>query len=275
MTSQDEILEINGVDVHVTVDGPEGAPALTFAHALSLDLRSFDPQVPAFLDKFRVVRLDLRGHGKTDVGGGPFSIEDLAGDVVGVLDQLGIKRTNFVGSSLGAMAGMALAFDHRDRLSSLTFMASQGALPPERIVTARKGLAKLRTSGATPEITFKDQTEAMLTRLLGDIGEDEAPETFALLRQILAETTLFGQARAYEAIFGMNYDNRLDEITTPTLVLAGAADSSTPPGRMQMYADDIADARMVILERAGHFPNVEAPDAFNAALTTFLENDAD
>ena len=77
-----------------------------------------------------VVRLDLRGHGKTDVGGGPFSIEDLAGDVVGVLDQLGIKRTNFVGSSLGAMAGMALAFDHRDRLSSLTFMASQGALPP-------------------------------------------------------------------------------------------------------------------------------------------------
>ena len=270
MASQQEILDINGVDVHVAVDGPENAPALTFAHALSLDLRSFGPQVAAFRDKYKVVRLDLRGHGKSDVGGGPFSIEDLAGDVAGVLDRLRIKRTHFVGSSLGAMAGMALAFNHRDRLSSLTFMASQGTLPPERIVTARESLAKRRASDATPKTTFADQTESMLARLLGDIDEATATETFALLRQILGETTLFGQARAYEAIFGMNYDTRLTEITTPTLVLAGAADSSTPPERMQIYADGIAGARMVILEKAGHFPNVETPEAFNSALIAFL-----
>mgnify|MGYP001246265534 FL=1 len=271
MTSQQEILNINGVDVHVTVDGPENETALTFAHALSLDLRSFDPQVAAFRDKYKVVRLDLRGHGKSDIGGGPFSMEDLAGDVAGVLDRLRIKRTHFVGSSLGAMAGMALAFNYRDRLSSLTFMASQGALRPERIVTARESLAKMRASDATPKTTFADQTEAMLARLLGDIDEATAPETFSLLRQILGKTTLFGQARAYEAIFGMNYDTRLTEITTPTLVLAGAADPSTPPERMQMYADGIAGARMVILEKAGHFPNVETPKAFNAALIAFLD----
>ena len=275
MASQQEILDINGVDVHVTVDGPENAPTLTFAHALSLDLRSFDPQVAAFRDKYKVVRLDLRGHGKSDVGGGPFSIEDLADDVAGVLDRLRIKRTHFVGCSLGAMAGMALAFNYRDRLSSLTFMASQGALPPERIVTARESLAKRRASDATPKTTFADQTEAMLARLLGDIDEAAATETFALLRQILGETTLFGQARAYEAIFRMNYDTRRTEITTPTLVLAGAADTSTPPERMQMYADGIAGARMVILKKAGHFPNVEAPEAFNSALTAFLDGLSD
>ena len=272
MTSHHDILDINGVSVHVALDGPVDAPALTFAHALSLDLRSFEPQIPAFRDRYRIVRIDLRGHGKTDIGGGPFSMEDLAHDVVGVLDHLGIGRTHFVGSSLGAMAGFALAFEHAERLSSLTFMASQGALPPDRIATARDGLAKMRASEATSETTFADQTEAMLARLLGDIDEASAPETFTLLRKILAETTLFGQARAYEAIFEMNYDTRLAEIATPTLILAGAADSSTPPERMQMYADDITGARMVVLENAGHFPNVETPDAFNEALAAFLDS---
>ena len=75
MASQQEILDINGVDVHVTVDGPENALALTFAHALSLDLRSFDPQVAAFRDTYKVVRLDLRRHGKSDVGGGHFPLK--------------------------------------------------------------------------------------------------------------------------------------------------------------------------------------------------------
>ena len=150
-------------------------------------------------------------------------------------------------------------------------MASQGALPPERIVTARESLAKRRASDATPKTTFADQAKAMLARLLGDIDEATALEAFALLRQILGETTLFGQARAYEAIFGMNHDTRLTEIKMPTLVLAGGADSSTPPERMQMYADGIAGARMVILEKAGHFPNVETPEAYNATLIAFLD----
>ena len=86
MASQQEILDINGVDVHVAVDGPENAPALTFAHALSLDLRSFGPQVAAFRDKYKVVRLDLRGHGKSDVGG---YLQYMAQDVAGIfLDHM-------------------------------------------------------------------------------------------------------------------------------------------------------------------------------------------
>jgi len=112
----------------------------------------------------------------------------------------------------------------------------------------------------------------MLTRLLGKIDEAKAPKAFALLRLILSETTLFGQARAYEAIFEMNYDTRLAEIETPTLVLAGREDTSTTPERMQMYADCIADALMRILDGAGHFPNIEKPDAFNNTLATFLNS---
>ena len=217
-----------------------------------------------------MLRLDLRGHGKTDVNGAPFSIEDLANDIAALLDYLNVRQTHFVGSSLGAMAGFAMAFNHAQRLSSLTFMASQGALPPERIKTARGAIEAMRASDATSKTTLGIECEVMLERLLGDITEADNPKTFTLLREILHNTTLYGQARAYDAILDMNYDHRLAEIVVPTLILAGAQDASTPPERMKMYQDGISGAQMEILEGAGHFPNLEKPIAFNDALRRFL-----
>lgn len=270
MSSSNKTQTINGVPINFTLDGPTGAPLITFAHALSLNLRSFDNQIDAFKDQYQVLRLDLRGHGKTDRDGGSFSMEDLADDVVGLWDHIGVEKSHFVGSSLGAMVGLALAFDHADRLSSLTFMASQGALPPERIGVSRANIAAMRASDATAQTTMANEADALMDRLLFDHDESTNPARFTLLRQILGDTTLFGQARAYEAILAMNYDNRLDEIYTPTLVLAGAQDNSTTPERMQMYKDGITGAQMELLQDAGHFPNLEQPNAFNATLKTFL-----
>lgn len=270
MSSSNKTQTINGVPINFTLDGTTGAPLITFAHALSLNLRSFDDQIDAFKDQYRVLRLDLRGHGKTDKDGGSFSMEDLADDVVGLWDHIGVEKSHFVGSSLGAMVGLALALDHADRLSSLTFMASQGALPPERIGASRANIAAMRASDATSQTTMADEADALMDRLLFDHNESTNPARFTLLRQILGDTTLFGQARAYEAILAMNYDNRLDEICTPTLVLAGAQDNSTTPERMQMYKDGITGAQMELLQDAGHFPNLEQPNAFNATLKTFL-----
>jgi 3-oxoadipate enol-lactonase len=270
MSSSNKTQTINGVPINFTLDGTTGAPLITFAHALSLNLRSFDDQIDAFKDQYRVLRLDLRGHGKTDKDGGSFSMEDLADDVVGLWDHIGVEKSHFVGSSLGAMVGLALALDHADRLSSLTFMASQGALPPERIGASRANIAAMRASDATAQTTMADEADALMNRLLFDHDESTNPARFTLLRQILGDTTLFGQARAYEAILAMNYDNRLDEICTPTLVLAGAQDNSTTPERMQMYKDGITGAQMELLQDAGHFPNLEQPNAFNATLKTFL-----
>lgn len=270
MSSSNKTRTINGVPINFTLDGTTGAPLITFAHALSLNLRSFDDQIDAFKDQYRVLRLDLRGHGKTDKDGGSFSMEDLADDVVGLWDHIGVEKSHFVGSSLGAMVGLALALDHADRLSSLTFMASQGALPPERIGASRANIAAMRASDATSQTTMADEADALMDRLLFDHNESTNPARFTLLRQILGDTTLFGQARAYEAILAMNYDNRLDEICTPTLVLAGAQDNSTTPERMQMYKDGINGAQMELLQDAGHFPNLEQPNAFNATLKTFL-----
>jgi pimeloyl-ACP methyl ester carboxylesterase len=128
----------------------------------------------------------------------------------------------------------------------------------------------MRASDATSKATLGIECEVMLERLLGDITEADNPTTFTLLREILHNTTLYGQARAYDAILDMNYDHRLAEIVVPTLILAGAQDASTPPERMKMYQDGISGAQMEILEGAGHFPNLEKPIAFNNALRRFL-----
>jgi pimeloyl-ACP methyl ester carboxylesterase len=140
----------------------------------------------------------------------PFSKENLADDVVCLL---------------GAMVGFALSLGYAERLSSLMFMASQGALPTEGIARARGSIAEMRTSGNDNLITLAGQTDAMLRRLLHDPGEAANPERVGLLGCIIGETMAFGQTRAYEAIFGMNYDGWFGEIRTPTLVLASAEDS--------------------------------------------------
>lgn len=272
MGAAGETETINGVPLHYTLDGPDGAPVITFAHALSLDLRSFDAQVPAFSDRYRVLRLDLRGHGYTDVNGGPFSMEDLGDDVAALLDRIGANKTHFVGSSLGAMVGFALALNHPARLASLVFMASQGALPAERKASAHENIAKMRSSGATAETTMAGEADALIARLLHEPHETKHPKRIALLREILDTTTLFGQARAYEAILDMDYDSRLNEIHTPTLVLAGAEDSSTTPERMRMYGEQIEGAQMVLLPGAGHFPNLEQPEGFNRMYQDFLDS---
>ncbi|MBL4720980.1 MAG: alpha/beta fold hydrolase [Alphaproteobacteria bacterium] len=270
MTSANQTETINGVPLKFTLDGPPNAPTVTFAHALSLNLHSWDSQVAAFAENYQVLRVDMRGHGGSDPKGGAFSIEDLADDVAALLDHLGIQKTHFVGSSLGAMVGFALAFNHPKRLASLVFMASQGALPEAGSAAARERIATMRASDATPDTTMAAQADATIARLMHNPKDDGHGERTALMRDILGDTTLFGQARAYEAILNMNYDSRLSEIHTPTLIVAGAEDSSTPSSRMQMYADGIAGARMEIIKEAGHFPNIDQPNAFNALLNAFV-----
>ncbi len=257
---------INGYSLPYVLEGPDDAPVLTFAHALSLNLRSWAPQIDAFKDRYRVLCYDIRGHAGTDPDGPPVSMEDLAGDVVALLDHLDIARTHFIGSSLGGMVGFPLALDHAGRLNSLTLLATQGVLPEERAQAQRKNIAAMR---ADPDGAAA-RADVTLTRLLREGFERDNPENYAALRDMVVENIAEGYERGCEAIIAMNYDDRLGEIGVPTLVVAGAKDVSTTPERMAVYRDEIAGARFRLVEGAGHFPNFEEPKAFNAILGDFL-----
>ncbi len=259
-------IQINRRAINYEIDGPADGAVLTFGHAQILDLRSWAPQVAAFSDRYRVLRIDFRGHGGSDLGPGQHSIEDLAADVVALLDELKIKKAHYIGSSLGGMVGFALALEYADRLSSVTFLATQGDLPSSSAERLRKMIAAARAESAT----MVPKINEILERYMAPGYAEAHPQAFADLRQIAAETSVEGFAHSSEAIIAMNFDQRLAEITTPSFVVAGELDAPTPPERMELYRDGIAGARMTVIEGAGHFPNYDQADRFNTVLAEFL-----
>jgi 3-oxoadipate enol-lactonase len=258
-------INLNGLNHHYRLEGPEEAPVLTLAHAQGFTLDSWAAQIAHFSDRYRVLAPDLRGHGGTDMAGEAYQIEDIARDVVALLDALGIDRTHYAGASLGGMAGFALALDHADRLRSVSFVTTQGILPQTSIDGQRAATAVMRKDGA------EARADAVLERYLRKGYRDDAPDSYAELRRQFTTNPVEGYAEAGDAIFAMNFDDRVGSIDLPVRVIAGSDDIATTPDRMTLYRDNIPGAGMDIVPNAGHMPYVEEADAFNKVLAGFLD----
>jgi 3-oxoadipate enol-lactonase len=256
---------LNGIDHNFRLEGPENAPVLTLAHAQGFTLESWSAQIDHFSDRYRVLAPDLRGHGGSAMAGKPYRIEDLALDILALLDTLGIERTHYSGASLGGMAGFALAQDHADRLRSVAFVTTQGILPQASIDGQRTATAIMRRDGA------EARADAVLERYLRKGYREDQPERYAELRRQFTTNPVEGYAEAGDAIFAMNFDPRIGEISLPTMVIAGAHDIATTPERMSLYRDGIPGAKMDIIANAGHMPYVEEAEAFNSVLAGFLD----
>ena len=115
----DRMFRVNGIDLHARIDGPDGAPWLVLSNSLGATLEMWEPQVAAFSREFRVLRYDTRGHGKSAAPPGPYTIDQLGCDVVGLLDTLGIARAHFCGLSMGGATGMWLAVHASARIDRL------------------------------------------------------------------------------------------------------------------------------------------------------------
>jgi 3-oxoadipate enol-lactonase len=258
-------ISLNGLSHHYSLEGPGDAPVLTLAHAQGFTHESWASQIAFFSNRYRVLAPDLRGHGGTDMAGAPYQIEDIAQDIVALLDALGIERTHYAGASLGGMAGFALALDHAERLRSVSFVTTQGVLPQASIDGQRAATAVMRKDGAGA------RADAVLDRYLRKGYREDEPESYAELRRQFTTNPVEGYAEAGDAIFAMNFDDRIGEIQLPTMVIAGSDDIATTPDRMTLYRDGISGAGMDIIPNAGHMPYVEAADAFNKVLAGFLD----
>ena len=102
-------INVNRVKYFFRVDGDPAAPALVLSNSLGTDHRMWDGQLEAFTPHFRVIRYDTRGHGHSEAPAGSYTIDQLAGDVIGLLDHVGIDRAHFCGISMGGLTGAALA----------------------------------------------------------------------------------------------------------------------------------------------------------------------
>ena len=262
-------INVNGLETNYTLSGPDTAPALTFVPGQSFTLETWAEQVPAFNDRFRVLCLDLRGHGGTALGDikEEMTLFDLAADIIGLWDALGIEKSHYVGKSLGGMIGYEMALAHADRLHSVTFVATQGQMPEGSLERMRGYVEDFRKS----ERKMGLAAERLLARYLPEDYQAREPENFAQLENSISALSVESYAYTTEALNRMRYDERLEEIQVPTMVIAGEIDAPTPPARMEVYRDRIAGAGWAVIEDAAHLPNFEKPAAFNEALAAFLD----
>src|SRR4051795_277944 len=135
---------MTAVEVDATVDGPEDAPVVVLSNSLGADRSMWDPQVPALAERYRVVTYDARGHGSSPVPAGPYSVDDLADDLLALLDRVGAERAHLVGLSLGGMTAMRLAARERARVGRLVLLCTAAKVDGQSF---RDRAAAVRTGG--------------------------------------------------------------------------------------------------------------------------------
>ena len=250
--------------LHHEVTG-EGAPVV-LAGSLGSDLRMWDPQVaPLVAAGFQVIRYDHRGHGRSPAPAGPYTLRELAEDLLELLDHLGLRRVSLVGLSLGGMVGMWLAENAPQRLERLVLCCTSASLGPASMWQERAEIA--RTRGMAP------LTDAAVDRWVTPAFREKHPERARWLRDMVASHPGEGYASCCTAIEQMSIVDSLSTVTTPTLVVAAADDPATPPDHGRRIADAIPGARFSVVPDAAHLGNVEQPTAFTGLIIDHLRPD--
>ena len=142
---------MSAVDVHAVVTGRDDAPAVVLSNSLGSTHRMWDAQLTALEERFRVIRYDTRGHGESPVPDGPYSIDDLADDVVALLDRLGISSAHLVGLSLGGMTAMRVAVRNPDRVNRVALLCTGAQLTPSSAWTDRAATVRSAGTAAVAE----------------------------------------------------------------------------------------------------------------------------
>jgi 3-oxoadipate enol-lactonase len=248
--------------LHHVVDGPQQAPVLVLGPSLGTDLGLFDAQVAALADRWRVVRYDLPGHGGSAASEGPYTMADLAEDVLAVLDHLGVERFHYAGVSLGGAIGQWLAIGSAERVLSLAVCASAACFPNRESYADRA--AQARAEGTESLLASREGT--WYTQQFAAERPDEAERLLTMLRDTEPE----GYAGCCEAISTFDVRPELSRVTAATLVVAGSEDPATPVEIVREIADGIPGARFVEVSGAAHLVNVERADVVNEALAGHL-----
>jgi 3-oxoadipate enol-lactonase len=247
---------------HHELDGPESAPTLVLSNSLGTALEMWEAQMPALTEHFRVLRYDLRGHGRSPAPPGPYSAESLGGDVLDLLDLLDLERASFCGASLGGMTGMWLAINAPERIERLALCCTSPHIPPRERWLERAALVRARGMEAV--------AEASLERWFTPAFRGREPQTVERLRRSLIEIDPEGYALCCEALAEIDLRGEIDVIQAPTLVITGEDDLATPPDHGRQIAAAIPGGRCLMLSPARHLANVERAGEVSRALLQHL-----
>ncbi|HZZ51843.1 MAG TPA: 3-oxoadipate enol-lactonase [Pseudonocardia sp.] len=250
------------VRLHYVEEGPAsgaGRPPLLLVGSLGSALDMWDPQVPPFAGDRRVIRVDHRGHGESPVPAGPYSIAELAGDIVALLDSLELDQVDYAGLSLGGMIGQYLASEYPERIRRLALLATTSHFPDPQVWIDRIAVVSEGGTGSTAEGTVE--------RWYTPAWAQANPKWVERTKEMIRDTSDVGYLGCCQAIRDWDHTHRLEAITAPTLVIAGTADPSTPPDpHGDTLAEHIPDVRYEKVQ-AAHLLSIEQAGEVNDLLT--------
>jgi 3-oxoadipate enol-lactonase len=251
----------NGIGLNCAVEGD--GPWLILCHSLASDMSMWAPQVPALARRFKVVSFDTRGHGGSDAPAGPYSLDMLADDALGLCDALGIDRAHWVGLSMGGMIVQTFALAHPDRVASLVLADTTSRYPPDVWPQWQQRIAIAESQGL--ELLVAPTLERWFTAPF----RAAHPERVAPIAAAIRATPVAGYVGCSHAIPKMDVTDRLGMLHCPALVIVGASDPGTPIAMARAIHEHLTGSELVIIPDAAHLSNVEQPEAFNRALESF------
>lgn len=257
-------VQLDDGEMHYQVEGPQGAPVLVLSNSLGTDLHMWEAQIAGLSKSFQVVRYDTRGHGKSLVSQGPYTIERLGQDVLALLDALNIERAHFLGLSMGGLIGQWLGIHANDRLHKLILCNTAAKIGTAEIWNQRiallenegvQGMASLASTAPqrwfTPEFTT------------------EHPDKVKAVTDILAATSPQGYAACCAAVRDADFLKHVGSITVDTLIICGSHDAVTTVADGHYLQNHIHGSQLSDYY-AAHLSSVELGQTFTLRVTEFL-----
>ncbi|MFF9014766.1 alpha/beta fold hydrolase [Streptomyces sp. NPDC014870] len=255
------VVRVGGVDVAYVRVGQ--GPVVVLVHGAAVDGRMWQPQIEALADEFTVVAWDEPGSGRSGALPAGFGLEDYARALPAVIEDVGLGPAQVGGLSWGGTVVLELYRWRPDLVRSLlmvdTYADWKGSLPPEEVAARVEGARRMLAAPAdefdpTLPGLYADGPPARFAAMLDAMSREVRPETLARQLSLMAEA---------------DETDLLPRITVPTLLLWGELDARSPLYVAHAFRDAIPHAELVTIPAVGHMSNLEAPEAFTAAVRAF------
>jgi pimeloyl-ACP methyl ester carboxylesterase len=239
---------------------------LVLIHAFPLNQTMWDDQVTALRNRCRTITFDLRGFGQSDAPPGPYSMDQMASDVRGLLSLLEVDNAVIAGLSMGGYITLALYRNHPDVVRAMVLADTRASADTHEARSRRMKSASKAESDGSGAIA-----DDMVPLLLGKTTREKRPLVVERVRSIIKGNSPDGIAAAQRGMAGRRDSTYiLPGMDFPVLIIAGAEDELTPPAEAENLRSGIPHARFRVIEGAGHLSNLEQPDEFNSELIEFI-----
>jgi|SRR5688500_11641189 len=248
--------------------GSKSGDPVILLHGFPFDSSMWDPQLANVPEGWRYIAPDLNGFGGSPlVGDRALGMSQYATAVIALMDELKLDQAVICGLSMGGYVALPLAVQHAERVRALVLVATRANADSAEAKKARlEQAAKVRREGV------RSVVDSMLPKLLSAHSRMKHPDVVLKVRRMMDAAPPETMARALEGMAARaDYTSRLGDIGVSTMVVRGQEDEIIPKGDMELIARTVRGARHEMVPLTAHLPNLEAPEAFNAILTKFLQ----